>query len=576
MYRLAFIFLLLCLYGNAALANGINDVRGISAAGAPDLALSMIDRFQPASPRALTQWVAWEQARLEILHEHERWPDLIERVGAYPEDLPADFFLLAQSSVADAYLQNNQPIYALEHYRKLVWTYSANEYQDEWRQWRLGIIQSYLALEQLDQALVAWRRFEQDFDNLTIKENILRAELAIKTGHPDESIEALKGLDDDRVQPLRQLAILLTDTKKPQVIYTETDKLAQKASGKAQSQLLWVASRAARQAGKGRDEIQFLQKALKNPLPLQPDPVFSLNSDQLWDAYRDYGEFLGNSKGLLVGDDESWLKMAAEEKDGLKQMASLVIVALEGQTPESREKAHAGLLKLWQGDSFGPDFISNMYLSSSQFPAVEYVPEIVRPTLAEHALEKGNSGLASDLMRGIAQPPADSDPFDWDLRRARIHILGGHEDLGIDVLYGVLSRHIQLETQQADRFLQVLFDLQTLKRDKEAIALFNALQPRLSSQKQMRELLFWMADSYKALGQYEQAGYLYLRSALFVDQRGLDPWGQTARFFAAESLAEAGLVEDARTLYQTLYRVAQDENRKIVLRQRLQQLQLQE
>ena len=157
-----------------------------------------------------------------------------------------------------------------------------------------------------------------------------------------------------------------------------------------------------------------------------------------------------------------------------------------------------------------------------------------------------------------------------------IHILGGNEDLGIDVLYGILGRYKEMDAKQIDRFLQVLFDLQTLKRDKEAIALFNALQPRLTTAKQQRELLFWMADSYKSLGQQEQAGYLYLRSATLLDGVGLDPWGQTARFFAAESLADAGLINDSRNLYQGLLKVAQDANRKMVLRQRLQHLQLME
>ena len=570
------VILCLCLFAVQAQASGIQDVQGISKAGAPDLALSMIDRFQPASPRALTQWVSWERVRLDILHDHERWADLIKRTKDYPEKLPEDFVLAAQSAVADAYLQSHQPIYALERYRNLIWGYSSSKYRSQWREWRLGVIQTYLALGQLDQALVAWRRFEQDFENLSIKEKILRAELALKTGNPDESIEALKGVEDSRVEPLRQLAVLLSGKKKPKEQAAKADKLAKSATGRAQAQLWWVAARAARQAGQGREEIQYLQKALNTPLTDKPDSVFSLSADQLWNAYRDYGEFLGNSKGLLVGDDAAWLKAATEEKDSLKKLSYLVIVALEGQTPENRAKAHSGLLKHWQESKAGSAFINNLYMHSSYFPSGNYVPEVIRPSLAEYALEKGNSELASELMRGIDQPPEDSDAFDWDLRRARIHILGGHEDLGIDVLYGVLSRHVQFSDMQADRFLQVMFDLQTLKRDKDAIALFTALQPRLASQKQLRELLFWMADSYKSLGQYEQAGYLYLRSALFIDQRGLDPWGQTARFFAAENLAEAGLIDDARTLYQGLYRVAQDENRKVVLRQRLQQLQLQQ
>ncbi|NIQ09794.1 MAG: hypothetical protein GWO08_23170, partial [Gammaproteobacteria bacterium] len=62
-----------------------------------------------------------------------------------------------------------------------------------------------------------------------------------------------------------------------------------------------------------------------------------------------------------------------------------------------------------------------------------------------------------------------------------------------------------------------------------------------------------MADSRKAQGQYRDAARLYLKSALLA-QEGKDPWGQTARYQAAEALAKAKLVEDARHLFRDLLR----------------------
>ena len=67
-----------------------------------------------------------------------------------------------------------------------------------------------------------------------------------------------------------------------------------------------------------------------------------------------------------------------------------------------------------------------------------------------------------------------------------------------------------------------------------------------------------------------------MRSATLLDPRAMDPWGQTARYNAAESLSKAGLVDDARRIYRSLLRVTEDADRKGVLRMRLQQLWLSE
>ena len=104
--------------------------------------------------------------------------------------------------------------------------------------------------------------------------------------------------------------------------------------------------------------------------------------------------------------------------------------------------------------------------------------------------------------------------------------------------------------------------------------LFAALLEKRLEQQQRRELLFWMADSSQVLGQYDQAAYLYLKSATLSDPMAMDPWAQTARYRAAKALAEAGLLEDARNVYTALLRATRDVSRKAVLQNELQSLHL--
>jgi len=575
-YQLGVAYLLLLIMPAVVCADSIDEVKGMARAGAPELALSMIHRFQPEYEKMPVRWASWETVSLDILAGQGRWQDIIDRIDHYPAQLPEAFSLNARSTRARAFLESGRPEQALSIYRSLIWNAGDDLSPEDWRRWRLGIIRAYMAQGLQDQALIAWRRYEQDFPQLGTDELELRARLAMQAGHPDEAVDVLRSVDSPTVMPVLLLAQLDSGALKPKKVIAQVDVVAKKTDEKTLPELWWIAASAAQASRDGRSEIIYLQRALQQKISPEKDKLFPLDPDQLWDAYTAYGEFLGNQQGLLVGDDEAWFKLAESEKDSLKKGAYYAVTAIEGQNKKAREKGHAGLVKVLMDTDNSTLLLYNLYLHSANFPTVAYVPEVVRPLLAESALERGDSKLASKLMQGISAPPAGADSFDWELRRARIHILGGNEDLGIDVLYGILGRYKEMDAKQIDRFLQVLFDLQTLKRDKEAIALFNALQPRLTTAKQRRELLFWMADSYKSLGQNEQAGYLYLRSATLLDGSGLDPWGQTARFFAAECLANAGLIDDSRNLYQGLLRVTQDANRKMVLRQRLQHLQLME
>jgi tetratricopeptide (TPR) repeat protein len=122
--------------------------------------------------------------------------------------------------------------------------------------------------------------------------------------------------------------------------------------------------------------------------------------------------------------------------------------------------------------------------------------------------------------------------------------------------------------------LQVVFDLQTVQQHRQALMLFDKLLEKELALQQRRELLFWMADSLQALENYQQAAYLYLKSATLTEPAAMDPWAQTARYRAAKALAEAGLLEDARRIYNGLLRATDDASRKAVLENEIQRLHL--
>jgi tetratricopeptide (TPR) repeat protein len=87
-------------------------------------------------------------------------------------------------------------------------------------------------------------------------------------------------------------------------------------------------------------------------------------------------------------------------------------------------------------------------------------------------------------------------------------------------------------------------------------------------------MLYWTADSYKAVGDYAKAAELYLRSAMLPGPFTMDPWAQTARYQAAQMLAQAGYIEDARNLYNGLLSATRDPAQQAVLNHDLQQLLL--
>jgi tetratricopeptide (TPR) repeat protein len=305
--------------------------------------------------------------------------------------------------------------------------------------------------------------------------------------------------------------------------------------------------------------------------------LFEIEADQLWDAYLQQGKRIGNREQKLLGSDEDWYLPATEAlgNDPLRARVLFAVLAEYGSSAARRFVAHGYLVGMLDELENGKTLVKRLYLESERYADVEDLPPIIRYRLIDTALESADLKTASRLMAGLAAPPDGSDRFEWDLRRARVAIFTGDVDQGVKLLRQLLaSDDRDWDQQQVDRLLQVVFDLQTVQYHQQALMLFGAVLDKRLDPQQRRELLFWMADSSQALERYDQAAYLYLKSAILSDPMAMDPWAQTARYRAAKALVEAGLLKDARQIYTSLLRATRDASRKAVLSNEIQRLHL--
>ena len=556
----------------------LNEVSQLARIGAPQLALRRMDAEQPAADADEAAWAAWEQERLQILSGQGLYAALIARVDAMPANADAALRRFALTLKADAQLQLDRAGEARATLRQLLWN-TPDAAREERARWRQLVIRSYVLENRSDDARQALLRYRQDFGNEGQQMRWLNAQVLLQSGDPRSVGELLDGDTSVQGQFLRYAAQLAATPQQASSVESACVALARKTDKPALQGALWgLAATAAGKAGQPMQHIEYLERALSLPIDRQlVQGVVAYDADLLWDAYLDAGKRIGNDEQKLLGSDEDWYFPATQaiEKDPLRARILFSVLAVYGTSPERRSVAHEYLVSLLDDLPDGRQLTQRLYLQSQRYRRIDSLPAVIRYRLIDTALESGDMDTASKLMAGLAEPPAGSDRFEWDLRRARVAIYTGETDNGVALLQRLLQAEGQdWSDKRVDRLLQVVFDLQTVRRHEQALQLLTALLDKPLSVQQRREVLFWMADSLQALERYDEAAYLYLKSATLTDPTAMDPWAQTARYRAAKSLVDAGLVEDARRIYGLLLRATHDTSRKAVLQNELQRLHL--
>jgi len=570
-------------------------IEHIAASGGPGLALALLDRRQPAVEDDLAGWFEYERGRLGILSRWQEWDKARQRLRAVHDQLPTKLQRWALGQRAWLWLEEQRADAALAELRGLIWRHGARAEAAELALWRRLVIRAYLIGDRIDDARIALRRYRQDYPGQSAEWAQLRAEVWLRSGLAARVL-ALSAAERDALPgALLLLARLRAGDLSPDEVWIAASERARNpANSRALRADYW---RVAAQAARARDSAGFAAHATEQALLLAGarhggDALPAVDAAALWRVWREYGEQAANRAQLLSGDEAGWLaavETAAEKNTPVKARALLVLLAEQDVEAASRERALTQLadrLAAIQpvggaadgagGDATvaGTDLLLLMFLDETRFATLDELPVALRQRLVDEALGREDIALASRLLASLERLPEGVDAFAWRLRRARVLVIGGQIEAGVAALETLLDEQPQLDAEQIDRLLQVVFDLQAVESHEAAIALMQRLQSRLVTPRQHRELHFWQADSLAALGRHSEAAWRYLRSATLLETGGRDQWGQSARYRAAETLAEAGLVGDARRLYQTLLDETDKPERRTVLRQRIQQLLL--
>lgn len=549
----------------------------MASAGAPGLALRLMDGAQPGAADYPGDWAAWERARIRVLADTGAWRRALQRLDERPSNLPRTFDHWAEYQQARCHLELGQAEAARQRLRALLWQRRADAADERVRRWRRAIVRSYLVGGSVEDAVTAMRRFDQDYADPGTAWARLRGRVLLRAGRAHEAARHLAGarLDTPAARALTLLARLRSDARGASAIAQEALSAARAddADAPARARFWFVAAEAAATpagAALATERAAALSDALS-----PDDALFRTDGDAVWDAWIAYARWYANEHRLLVGDDEAWFDAvhAAEPGYPVRARALLALAARRGG-PAARRRAHEALVARLAESDGGMGLARRVYLDTPYYRETGDVPAQVRYAFVDDALRRDDVALATRLFTDLDEPPPGVDPLDWGVTRARVLILGGRGDAGATALEGLLDRFPHLAGDRLDRLLQVVFDLQGGGYHDEALALLQRLARREGPGQRKRELLYWRAESREALDEPERAARLYMRSALLLDGRGGDQWGQTARYQAARMLADAGLVGDARRIFRQLLEVTESEERRTTLRRRLQKLGL--
>ena len=564
-------------------------VQALAKTGAAKLALNTLEQYQAQLTYQDSDWRLWEKLRINILKSNQKWSEIDSRLKALPEDAPPSFYLWATTVRAEALIQSGKSEFGLDLLRTLIWqkTSVAEVQQQYLKRWRRDVLYAYMSMGKARDAYLASAHYFKDYSETNIQEQLLRIRVLLAAGYAEDAaalIKAQKRSDElfylSMLAELRQLpesasSIMSRSLRKVRKITPAKNKPVSQKQRVLITAVWAVIAEAALVAGDKATQVNALEHVIVD-LAVLPKGLFDIDANTLWQAYFHYATETGNSARLLIGQDEPWIDAAikAEKKQPVRSRSLYAFLSINAGIESNRNKAVTSLVRLLKQRHGGGRLLQQLYLESQQYPNISSIPLPVRHALVGIALQQSNLLQASSIMATINQPPENADVYFWKLRRARILVMGGDIEHAVTALSSILDNHPEFTVEQYEQYLQVVFDLQTVQVHQQALILFKRLLPRVSDIKLKRELYFWIAESSKAVQDYSTAARYYMISAMLPGEDIMDPWAQTARYQAAESLAKAGMVDDARKVFNHLLRVTKDSTRRARLLQELQKLWL--
>ena len=578
--RCSLLFLFVLSTPARAMTAELSEVHHLYKMGVPVLALRMLELYQPLLTKEPASWEEWEKLRFNIYHDQKEFQRLVERYDNLPADVSSRFRDWAVTYAASARNEQGDGRLARAALLKQIWSAPLRNDKELEKQWRFQIIASYLQEGKLDDAGLAIKSYAKEFGVGDKEFKIFQARYFLMNGVPERVKSVLSKKDKGEAYALYLCARLQSKQSKAVRVMNSAIKSAGKRKEKTENKYrFWLLSaKAALAAEYYAQYVKSMEQATRLLDKAPVDELFYHNTDHLWLAYESYALFLAGKDSFMEDKDAPWFALAKKHirKRPVRGRAIYALLSRGAKTEENNIKAHKRLVKNLNRVKNGADIVQQLYMNSSRFKKVAAIPIAVRKYLADKAVKEGKIKLASTLINGLEEDEESKNRIKEMLRRARIHIMAGNTTEGINILEDILESDDNLKKKQLDRVMQVVFDLQAVDEHLTAYSLFELLYDRTTNKKRKREMLYWMADSKRALTEYDEAARLYLRSAWLHDKKAADPWAESAKYQAARTLSEGGYIKDSYKLFKKLLRSSSEPRHRQVLKQELEKLRFRE
>ena len=559
--------------------------------GVPSLALSLLEEEQGKYRQFSPDWYSFEYKRILLLAALDQWQQLIDRTQwvldtADPRRHITEKISLwfeTQQAIAELQLRNSET--ALRHLQQLMWS-SRPEHRDPSLPplWRQLVIRAYLQMERYDDARRALVKYGQEYsvDKEDVDWMLLQAQVLMRTGRPQQAAKLLKQIQAEDAIDVEALLHIAQLQSNPKLASKINQQMREELDGKvlglssrwAKSYVAYTASKILKdEAAQVRNLEAMLSLDLKYPVF---EDNHQVSADDLWALYNRQGLVIANDAGLLFGNDRQWQALSDKliKKDPNKALALNAALVLHGDDFMSYEKQHQAIVEILERRKNGLELINQLYLHSSKVPDVAVLPDEVRYRLVDYALSEGDYYEAATIMKTLQEPPEGKTLFDWRMRKARVLILQGEYQQSEALIRDTFAQKKSITRAELDRFIQVVFDFQTVQQHEQALNLFRLISFEGLDEKLKREIYFWRAESYFSLKNYDRAALNYLESAQAVTDGEHDLWAQSARFKAGNALMKAKIYTDAEKVYKDLLAVTVSDSRKALIEQNLQKIRL--
>jgi hypothetical protein len=549
-----------------AIGQGIPDAIEITQrfadSGAPQIALSRIEHLQPAAPSA-PRWGDWEQLRCVLMYRLNRYQELAQRVAALPPNAPEKVVRACLLQGARAAIATSQSAAARDFLARLIWRRELPE--DEMRQARLLVIESYLAEDKPQDAFALMLRYQQDYKPVDRDTAARFVDALLAVGMEKEAVNWFSQLDE--ASPVKLLMRLETRLIMPDAAVAQARAALAKNSGAA---AYWIVLQHA--AALQKDRVLYVE-ALENLLQLagdKPPERLAAIAGELWKSYIVAAQEVANQNQLLLGEDASWADYALRRAGTSPTIsrAFFAYVALQSKIRGTRQSAQLQLVFSLQGSKLALTAI-RLFDEATRLPVAQLDPQ-ARYLLGSLAVDNNQPAAAARYWQGLNAPPA-LEPDEWRIRLVQALVRAGAAGPGADELRALIAGKKTLPADVMRRAVAAVQELQDTGFYKSADELYRVLLP-LAEARERREILFGLGRIAETFNDFSAAADYFLEAALLQETRAGDSFAINARIAAAANLGRAGLKDDARTQFNWLQKNVKDPEKLELIRREMQKL----